>query len=288
MIESITNTLGSLKLQGTFGYVVIFSCIWVGHTLVNKMMTNTPKHEPPVEEEEEDEDEEPPRNFTLKQLKYFDGKMDEKMNEQKPVYLSLNGIVFDVSTGRDFYGEGGPYEQFAGHECGMALAKMSFDVEHLDNIAGCDKLPYAEKDELENWIQKFKYYKCYPVRGRLIADSDLPDPTRVISKEELERNNGQGEVPDKYATAPIYLGAGGKVYDMSFGGVTFYGKGCAYNGFAGRDASRALALMSLDPKDAMNPDISDLDEKKIKIMNDWIKTFEERKFYPVVGTLKKV
>jgi hypothetical protein len=45
--------------------------------------------------------------------------------------------------------------------------------------------------------------------------------------------------------------------------------------------------MSLDPKDAMNPDISDLDKKRIKVMNDWIKTFEERKLYPVVGTSKK-
>jgi hypothetical protein len=35
-------------------------------------------------------------------LKHFDGKMDEnmdeKMDELKPIYLSLNGIVFDVST----------------------------------------------------------------------------------------------------------------------------------------------------------------------------------------------
>lgn len=164
---------------------------------------------------------------------------------------------------------------------------MSFDTAHLDNIAGCQSLSYVEKDELDNWIQKFKYYRCYPVKGRLIADDDLPDPNRIVSKEELERNNGQGDIPDNYATAPIYIGAGDKVYDMSFGGVTFYGKGCSYNVFAGRDASRALALMSLDPKDAMNPDISDLDEKKIKVLNDWIKTFAERKKYPVVGTLKK-
>jgi hypothetical protein len=74
--------------------------------------------------------------------------MDEKMNELKPVYLSLNSIVFDLSTGRDFYDECGPYEQFARHECGIALAKMSFETEHLDDVAGCASL--------EGWIQQIQ------------------------------------------------------------------------------------------------------------------------------------
>jgi hypothetical protein len=67
-------------------------------------------------------------------LKHFDGKMDEKMNELKPVYLSLNGIVFDVSTGKRFYDECGQYEQFVRHECGIALAEISFEMEHLDDF----------------------------------------------------------------------------------------------------------------------------------------------------------
>jgi membrane-associated progesterone receptor component len=122
----------------------------------------------------------------------------------------------------------------------------------------------------------------------LIPTSDLPDPTCIVSKEELEKNNGEGEVPDKYATAPIYIGAGGKFSICHLVEWNFMERGVLINGFAGRDVSRALALMSLDPKDAMNPDISDLNEKRIKVMNDWIKTFEERKLYPVVGTLKKL
>ena len=52
------------------------------------------------------------------------------------------------------------------------------------------------------------------------------------------------------------------------------------------DASRALAKMSLDPKDAQNPDISDLTEKEMNTLKDWVKTFDERKNYPIVGVLK--
>lgn len=282
MIETIKAILSSIELNGILGYVVIFTCIFIGHSLFNKTT------EKPVEvEEEEEEEEEPQRNFTFEQLKYFDGKKDEAIGEEKPVYLALNGLVFDVSDGRNFYGEGGPYEAFAGHECGVALAKMSFETDHLDDLAGCQNLSYVEKEELEGWTQKFQYYRCYPVRGRLIADADLPDPTRIVTPEELAKNNGKGEKPEKYGTAPIYIGAGDKVYDVSFGGVTFYGEGCSYEVFAGRDASRALALMSLNPDDAKNPDVSDLGEKKIKVLNDWIKTFGERKKYPVVGRLQK-
>ena len=236
--------------------------------------------------ETEEEIPDPPRNFTSKQLRYFDGKKDEKTDEEKPVYLSLNGTVFDVSEGRNFYGPDGPYELFAGHECGIALAKMSFDTTFLDDLEGCKNLNFGEKTELDNWIEKFTYYRCYPVVGRLIPDSALPDPTRVISKDEMAKNDGNGEVPDGYATAPIYLGAGGKVFDVSFGGVTFYGKGNSYNLFAGCDASRALAKMSFDKENIRNPDVSDLDEKEQKVLSDWVKTFKERKSYPIVGIME--
>lgn len=232
---------------------------------------------------DEEEIPEPPRNFTCEQLRCFDGCKDEKGND-KDVYLSLNGIVFDVTKGREFYGPDGPYEAFAGHECGVALAKMSFEAQHLDDLSGCMDLNFGEKNELDNWISKFRDFRCYPVKGRLVVD--MPDPDRELTMADVQKHDGKGEIPDGYAAAPIYIGANGKVFDMSFGGVTFYGVGCPYGIFAGRDASRALAKMSLNAADLDNCSIDDLTEKELKIMNDWIKTFEERKKYPIVGKLK--
>jgi len=244
------------------------------------------KHATGPKEQGEDEPD-PPRNFTSAQLKQFDGTKENKTGNPKPVYLALNGIVFDVSDGRDFYGPGGPYELFAGHECGVALAKMSFDTQYLDDMAGCSTLNHGERMELENWIEKFTHYRRYPVLGRLVPDDKLPSPNRIVSKEELAMNDGSGKIPEGYAAAPIYLGAGDKIYDASFGGVAFYGPGCAYNRFAGKDASRALAKMSFETKDTDKPDVSDLTEKEQKILSDWITTFEERKGYPCVGLLLK-
>lgn len=249
-------------------------------------MISDDKLAPEKEEEEEKEEPDPPRNFTPKQLSYFDGTKEEKANEDKPVYLSVNGIVFDVSDGRSFYGPDGPYEKFAGRECGVALAKMAFDEKYLDDLDGCAKLNFGEKTELEGWIDKFTHYRCYPVKGRLIPDNKL-SPDRILSKEELAKHTGEGDVPEGYAVTPIYVGAGDKVYDVSFGGSSFYGPGGPYQKFAGKDASRALGKMSLDDADLETADISDFEEKQHKILNDWIKTFAERKGYPIVGRLKK-
>lgn len=245
-------------------------------------------HRPlPVKEEEEPD---PPRNFTAEQLLEFDGTKDKKTGEDKPVYLSVNGQVFDVSDGRDFYGPGGPYEKFAGRECGVALAKMSFDTEHLDDLEGCKDLPPIEKNELEGWIDKFTYYRPYPIMGRLVPDSVLKQlKGRVLTSDDLAQNDGSSkEIPEGYATAPIYLGADDCVYDVSFGGVGFYGPGGGYNRFAGKDVSRALAKMSFEPEDINNPSIDDLDDKQKKILADWVKKFgKDGKKYPIVGKLRK-
>ena len=243
----------------------------------------------------EDEDEpEPLRNFTLKQLRHFNGAIDEKTDEAKPVYLSLAGVVFDVSKGRNFYGPGGPYEVFAGRECGLALAKMSLDdVTLLDDVAGCESLTGMDKMELEKWMGKFEHFRCYPIVGRLIPNERLPSSDRVISSEELAKYNGMNaEIPKDgefkgYAREPIYLGAGDVVFDVSFGGVPMYGKDGPYNKFAGKDASRALALMSFDPKDIENTDTSDLEEKQLKVLSDWVENFKNKKGYPIVGKLNK-
>jgi len=67
----------------------------------------------------------------------------------------------------------------------------------------------------------------------------------------------------------------------------FLGPGGGYNKFAGRDISRALAKMSFNPEDLEDANVEDLNEKQLKVLEDWIKTYEVKKCYPIVGRLGK-
>ena len=46
--------------------------------------------------------------------------------------------------------------------------------------------------------------------------------------------------------------------------------------------------MSFNAEDLENTNIDDLDDKQIKVLDDWIKTYEEKKMYPIVGQLTRI
>ena len=58
-------------------------------------------------EEEEEETSEPRRNFTVKQLRHFDGTKEEQLDEDKPVYLFLEGRCLTYPKGAVSVDRGG-------------------------------------------------------------------------------------------------------------------------------------------------------------------------------------
>ena len=64
----------------------------------------------------------------------------------------------------------------------------------------------------------------------------------------------------------------GTVFDVT-AKAEVYGAGKSYNVFAGKDGSRGLGMSSLKADDAV-ADYSDLDEKDMKVLNDWYSFFE--------------
>ena len=96
-----------------------------------------------------------------------------------PVYLAVRGHVFDVTPGRNFYGPGGPYENFAGRDASRGLACGSFDEDMLTkNLEGpLDDLKDLGPDEMEalrGWEERFN--EKYLIVGKLVSVSDSEAP----------------------------------------------------------------------------------------------------------------
>ncbi|WVZ56745.1 hypothetical protein U9M48_007234 [Paspalum notatum var. saurae] len=104
-----------------------------------------------------------------------------------------------------------------------------------------------------------------------------PDPVEVgeVTLEQLRAYDG------KDPAKQILIAIRGQVYDVSRGRL-FYGPQGPYSLFAGRDATRALALMSFDPND-LTGDLDGLSPDDLEVLQDWEEKFKER--YPRVGHL---
>ncbi|KAI9333496.1 cytochrome b5-like heme/steroid binding domain-containing protein [Pilaira anomala] len=106
------------------------------------------------------------KNYTPVELLPFDGK------EGSRILMGVNGSVYDVTQGSNFYGPGSPYANFAGHDASRGLAKNSFDPEMMvDPYGPIDKLEDLEEDDWESlreWENLFE--RKYIRVGKLIEN----------------------------------------------------------------------------------------------------------------------
>ncbi|XP_033646327.1 membrane-associated progesterone receptor component 1-like [Asterias rubens] len=115
------------------------------------------------------------RDFTLQDLKQYDG-----LGEDKRVLVAVNGKVFDVTRGKRFYGPGGPYGVFAGHDASRALATFSLEKDSFkdeyDDLADLDK---ESLDGVREWEMQFM--EKYDFVGKLLKPGD--EPTEYSDEE---------------------------------------------------------------------------------------------------------
>ena len=62
--------------------------------------------------------------------------------------MACDGFVFDTTTGRDFYGPGGPYAALNGRDATRALATMKINVSEEDEARGTEGLSEEEMKTL--------------------------------------------------------------------------------------------------------------------------------------------
>ncbi|XP_067901089.1 neudesin [Heterodontus francisci] len=97
------------------------------------------------------------RLFTDIELAKYNGE-----EEGQPIYMAIKGVVFDVTSGKEFYGKGGPYNALVGRDSTRAVAKMSLESEDLTH----DTIGLTE-DELKSLDDVFNdlYKTKYPIVG---------------------------------------------------------------------------------------------------------------------------
>ncbi len=218
------------------------------------------------------------RDFTVAQLKEFTGT-----SKKFPLYVALLGDVYDVSSSSDLYGKDMPFHCYAGKDASLAMAQNSCDasffLESPLNQHQVKDLDDKVQKTLNEWIKVFQLEFKYPIVGKVSA----PEVNRKFTLASLASYTGRPEhlLPNRIHSE-ILICLNYKVFDVSYGGQNMYGAGKGYHIFAGKDASRALAMMSFEPEYLENNDLSLLSEEEMEGVRHWEATYMSK--YPVVGS----
>tara|TARA_B100000035_G_scaffold183865_1_gene156940 strand:- start:431 stop:1021 length:591 start_codon:yes stop_codon:yes gene_type:complete len=157
------------------------------------------------------------------------------------------------------------------------LCKDEIKYNNLKPYFGKNLLLNENKEIMEELMEELKNNNCKKV-GKLSE----PKKGLRLTREELSKYIGNGEIPEGRVHPPIYICLRGKIYDVSYGGYHFYNDKCQYHLFSGKDVSVAFAKMSFHKEDINNNDISTLSHAELKCLDNWIKSYEK---YPIVGDL---
>jgi len=131
------------------------------------------------------------RLFSETHLATFDGT-----DPSKPIYIAIDGDVFDVSSSRHTYGPGGSYYSMAGIDAARSFATGCFATHRTHDLRG---LTDQELKSIEGWKRFFTDHKSYFKVGRVLhhpIDPQSPIPEHCDPKKE------QGAQPKKGLDKP--------------------------------------------------------------------------------------
>jgi hypothetical protein len=108
-------------------------------------------------------------SFVKADLRRHDGSDDSL-----PIMMAIQGIVFDVSSGANFYSKAGPYNQLVGKDASLAVGLMSLEQADLDAEDDISQLDAQGIEDLNSVFYE-TYVRKYPVLG-LATDSRAIPP----------------------------------------------------------------------------------------------------------------
>ncbi|KEF53199.1 uncharacterized protein A1O9_10647 [Exophiala aquamarina CBS 119918] len=172
-----------------------------------------------------------PLQLTPTQLTTFDGS-----DPNKPIYLAINGKIFDVSAGRHTYGPGGSYHVFAGRDATRAFVTGCFLEDRTGDMRGAEEIYIpvddpdeditsaqkkirAERDrrkakekvqqEVQKWESFYKTSKKYFQVGELVGVPEYTgEPPKLCEPAQKGRpkrkNQKQHESPSAAPGKPVH------------------------------------------------------------------------------------
>ncbi|KAI8070715.1 cytochrome b5-like heme/steroid binding domain-containing protein, partial [Gongronella butleri] len=113
--------------------------------------------------------------FTEAELLKYDGS-----NPNLPIYLAVDGDVFDVTQGRGWYGWGGSYNHFAGRDAARAYVTGCFKEHLTHDLRG---LTPAQIKGVDHWKRFYanhhKYFKVGTVvHPEIDPSTPIPPPCK--------------------------------------------------------------------------------------------------------------
>jgi len=123
------------------------------------------------------------RLFSEDGLAKYDGT-----DPDMPIFLAIDGEVFDVSKGRHTYGPGGSYNFFAGKDAARAFGTGCFKTHLTHDLRG---LTEQEMAGVEHWKGFFANHKVYRKIGRvnhipIDPESPIPEHCNIQKKEDTD------------------------------------------------------------------------------------------------------
>lgn len=139
--------------------------------------------------------------YTPRTLALHDGTHASQDGNTDKILLAINGQVFDVSSGRNFYGPNGPYGNFAGRDASRGMAKQSFalgtcryvtlrylavlitkdvltpidqPIDKLEDLTDLERHVFIEltcRKNMDDWVSHFA--GKYPIVGELVNEDEL-------------------------------------------------------------------------------------------------------------------
>uniref|UniRef100_A0A7N9CHC3 Neudesin n=3 Tax=Macaca TaxID=9539 RepID=A0A7N9CHC3_MACFA len=113
----------------------------------------------------------PSASFTEEELARYGGE-----EEDQPIYLAVKGVVFDVTSGKEFYGRGAPYNALTGKDSTRGVAKMSLDPADLTHdTTGLTAKELEALDEVFTKVYKAKYPIVGYTARRILNEDGSPN-----------------------------------------------------------------------------------------------------------------